>query len=190
MLVSPVRKDVARTVLRSARVEAELDLADLFLDLEAQALAAMREEGLGADQVSLTRRIDARYEGQSYELTVPADGWLTAFHALHQRQFGFATPGAVVQAVSLRVEALAPAAAPHARWAAPPAAAGGPVGHCAVHHQGQALEATRWDRDALCAGHVLTGPALVTEYSATLWIPPGFGGTVLEDSSIVLERWE
>jgi len=187
MLVSPVRKDVARTVLRSARGEAELDLGDIFLDLEAQALAAMREEGLRNDQVSLARRVDARYEGQSYELTVPADRWVDAFHAAHQRQFGFATPGAVVQAVSLRVEALAPAAAPHARFGAPPSSAGTPAGRVNVHHQGRSLDSAHWDRAALCTGQVLEGPTLVTEYSATLWIPPGALGKVLEDSSIVLE---
>jgi N-methylhydantoinase A len=188
MLVSPVRKDVARTILRSARMEAELDLSDIFLGLEAQALEAMREEGLRDDQVSLERRIDARYQGQSYELTVGAEGWIESFHTAHRRQFGFATPGAVVQAVSLRVEALAPAAAPFARHGAPPGVASLPVGRDPVHHQGQKLHATRWDREALGAGQVIEGPALVTEYSATLWIPPGVRGMVLEDSSIVLEQ--
>jgi N-methylhydantoinase A len=188
MLVSPVRKDVARTVLRSARAESELDLGDIFAVLEAQALTAMQDEGLTVDQVSLTRRIDARYEGQSYELTVSAEGWIAAFHAAHQRQFGFATPGAVVQAVALRVEALAPAAAPAARFAAPPSSAGSAAGHDPVHYQGQRIQATRWNRDNLCAGQALEGPALVTEYSATLWIPPEFSAKVLGDASIVLEQ--
>jgi N-methylhydantoinase A len=43
-----------------------------------------------------------------------------------------------------------------------------------MRHEGVDLEVERvWRRD-LRAGHRLDGPALVLEYSATTWVPPGW----------------
>jgi N-methylhydantoinase A len=185
MLVAPVRKDVSRTVLRSARATGGVDLEDVFGELEREAIEAMGEEGLGPADMVLTRRIDARYAGQSYELTVPATGWVDAFHAAHQRQFGFASPGDIVQAVSLRVEAVAREAI-DARFPAPPEQPGAPVGTERVRHDGRSLETTRWDRSLLGVGQTFKGPALVVEYSATLWVPLGTDVEVLESAALLL----
>ena len=186
MLVAPVRKDVSRTVLRSGRSEAEVSLEGAFVELERSALEAMLEEGLRREEVALSRHIDARYEGQSWELTVPADAWVSAFHGAHARQFGFANEGAVVQAVSLRVQAVA-MAAEQARFPAPPSHAGAPDGEARVVHQGEAVRTARWSRGSIGAGQRIEGPALVVEYSATLWVPPGSTATALDDGTLRVE---
>jgi len=187
MLVAPVRKDVSRTVLRRTRTEAELEVEGTFAELEAHARAAMDEEGVADADVTVTRRIDARYEGQSYELTVPAANWVAAFHAAHEGQFGFSSPGAVLEAVSLRVEALAPPASAETRLGRPPLQPGRPAGTDVVLVPGRPTRAARWIRDALAGGQRIEGPSLVAEYSSTLWIPPGVRGSVLDDGSILLE---
>ncbi len=189
MLVAPIRKDVSRTVLRSARADGDVDLDGVFGELEARALEAMVEEGVSPSDIALHRAVDARYDGQSYELTVPAEAWVAAFHGAHERQFGFASPGALVQAVSLRVDATAPSPAEAgARFPALPDRPAPARGRQPVRHDGRTVEASRWARETLAAGQRIEGPALVTEYSATLWVPPPFSATVLEDASLLLTR--
>ena len=39
--------------------------------------------------------------------------------------------------------------------------------------EGRVLEARRVRRRDLLAGHILPGPVVVQEYSATTWVPPG-----------------
>lgn len=184
MLVAPVRKDVSRTVLRAARQSADVDLEDVFGALQGEALADMDAEGV-SDGRTVTRWVDARYLGQSYELTVPAEGWVEAFHRAHEKQFGFAAPGDPVQAVSLRVEAVADTAA-DARFPTPPDRPGAPVGDSPVRAEGRTLTAARWRRSDLGRGQTLSGPALVLEYSATLWIPPGMRAEVLDTGALLL----
>src|SRR5690606_35713053 len=109
MLVAPVRKQAARSVLLTDPADAALDA--VFRDLEAEALAAMAEEAIEANDVVLERTVAARYAGQSHELDVPAADWRSRFHDTHERRFGHARPGSPVEAVTLQVEATAPAPA-------------------------------------------------------------------------------
>jgi N-methylhydantoinase A len=188
MLVAPVRKDAARTVLWSG-AEAEARMPAAFAELEAEALAAMSEEGIGPESVTLERRIDARYRGQSFELSVPAEHWAGAFHEAHRQRYGYARPEAPIEAVTLRVEALAPGATvpdTHLTPAAEPEPR--PAGWGDVVAYGQRLSVPILDRAGLGAGHGMRGPGIVTEYSSTLWLPEGWRARVLESGSIVAER--
>jgi N-methylhydantoinase A len=187
MLVADVRTDVSRTVLRAAAANGGADLDHEFTALEQRALAAMREEGVPPESIVLTRRIDARYAGQSFELTVPAAGWTDAFHKEHLGRYGWNDTAAAVQAVSLRVEAAAPSPAGDGTTFEPPRDR--PVATqriVPVRHEGVLVQATLMDRDTLARGLALPGPAILTEYSATTWVPPGWTALVLGDGSLNL----
>jgi N-methylhydantoinase A len=186
MLFAPVRKDAARTVLLSEPSDAEIE--PLFVELEAAALQAMQEESVPADGLTLRRRVAARYAGQSHELVVPAAHWRDRFHADHERRFGYARADAAVEAVTLRVEALSPAAPlppPELRRAA-----SAPVqeGSCSVMFEGDVVTAARYARLALLAGHVIAGPAVVLERTAAFWLPPGWSAAVAGDGTLVVEQ--
>jgi N-methylhydantoinase A len=184
MLVAPLRKEASRTVLLRGRSAQEVPLEDAFAALEQKALAAMAEEDVAAADVALSRLVDARYRGQSYELTVPAADWVGAFHAAHERRYGYARPGELVEAVTLRVEAIAePPAVPAPRLPeadAPPEV----VGEQTVHGADGASAAVVHDRAALRPGHRIIGPAVLIEYSATTWIPDGWAADVLADGAL------
>ncbi|HKJ93201.1 MAG TPA: hydantoinase/oxoprolinase family protein [Longimicrobiales bacterium] len=186
MLVSPVRKDVSRSVML-ADADATLQrLESVFAELATQASAAMAEEGFEPSSLTLNRAVDARYHGQSYELRVPADGWREAFHRLHESRYGYARRDAVVEVVTLRVQATAPVRRPPERRLAR-ARSGAPRGRTRdVVFRGRTLKAAVVPRDSLRAGHRLEGPAVVTEYSATLWIPPGWSAETLESASLLM----
>jgi N-methylhydantoinase A len=189
MLVAAVRKEASRTVLWQADA-ADARMPEAFAALEAAARSAMEEEGISGDAVAVHRSVDARYRGQSFELSVPADGdWRARFHDAHRTRYGYDRRAAAVEAVTLRVEALAPgtAVAPpgvgRATHPDPDVAARGEV-----VHGGSTVSASHYRRDDLRSGHRLEGPCIVSEYSSTLWLPPGWTATVLEDGSLLAGR--
>lgn len=57
-----------------------------------------------------------------------------------------------------------------------------------VRHGGAWHRARVWSRDALDAGSMLHGPAIVTDPGATLWIAPGWRGRMDRDGTLVLTR--
>jgi N-methylhydantoinase A len=175
ILVADVRKDASRSVLRSGR-EAELEaLQPTFAGLEESARAELAGEGFAGDSVAVEVSIDARYEGQSYELNVPAsEDWLAAFHAAHQQRFGFKRQDAVVEAVTLRVTARAAVIRPDAHTLAEADAAARSVGTTQLYVAGSWEDVPLFRRESLLSGHNLDGPAVIAEYSATTWLPPGW----------------
>lgn len=198
MLVSPVRKDVARSVLLGEDAADPSRLGAVFAELEAEALEAMEEEGIGAGDVRLRRLADVRYRGQSFELRVPADDWAEAFHQAHEARYGFARRAAPLELVTLRVEATGPATttagAPPPGDPAPagdppspgaPARAGDPAGReIRVRYRGDDVAAMAVARAGLEAGATVDGPAVIHEYSATFWLPPGWRAEVLPSGSL------
>ncbi len=187
MLVAPIRKEAARSVLRT---EAEIGetLDGLFAGLETAALEAMAEEGVPATDVQLRRRVDARYRGQSFELTVPAQGWVGAFHRAHAERYGWQRTDASVEAVTLRVEALAAGVSPVRRARTHAGDPAQPATHTTVRHRGGAVSATCLARVALVPGQRIAGPAVVLEYSSTTWLPPEWTAEVCEDGSLLCVR--
>jgi N-methylhydantoinase A len=187
MLVAPVRKESSRSVLLTDPSPAELE--PHFAGLQSRALHAMlEEEDAEPDGVVLRRWIAARYGGQSHELTVSADDWVRRFHDAHEQRFGYAQRSAAVQAVTLGVEATVPAPelpAPVLPEATGPAQ---PAGRAAVHHGGTRVDAARYERERLLAGHAVSGPALLLEATAAFWLPPGWAARVAHDGSLVVER--
>jgi N-methylhydantoinase A len=186
MLVAPVRKDTARSVLLTDADATALE--PHFRDLEETARQAMAEEAVAQASIVIRRWVAARYHGQSHELVVAADDWTQRFHDAHERRFGHARRAAAVEAVTLRVEATAPGPAldapelPQAHGD-PPVAGAGPV-----VYDGGTIAALRYERERLETGHVLHGPSLILERTACFWLPPGWNARVARDGSLVVER--
>jgi N-methylhydantoinase A len=186
MLVAPVRRDAARSVLLS-----DVDAATLgpvFAELAAAAAEPLLEEGAEPHEILLRRLIDARYRGQSHELTVAAEDWPLGFHDAHERRFGYASPDTSVEAVTLRVQATAPPPAVPAPVLPRAAGAAVPEGMAAVWLDGSRVRAPVFMRERLLAGHVLHGAALLQEQTAALWLPPDWTARVLGDGSLLVEH--
>ena len=116
MLAADITREVSRTVLISTASEnAHENVESVFAELEQAAVAAMAEEGVPVDRLTLRQWVDARYERQSFELRVPGDDWDTRFHALHKKRYGYERPATPVEAVTLRAIASAPRATARSR---------------------------------------------------------------------------
>jgi N-methylhydantoinase A len=183
MLVSPVRKSTARTVLmRSSATSAE-EMEAVFAELERTAVNAMTEEGIASQDVGLERLIDARYAGQSHELRVNAHDWIENLHRAHEARYGYANRMSGAEAVTLRVEATTEAGAVPVFDEM--------IGTAGVS-KGKVYIDSGWEEVTVLPREQLTqrmdGPAIVTEYSATTWVPAGWWVGVLRGGSLILER--
>ena len=183
ILVSDVVKDYSRTILW--RVAGKLPYANLekqFAALEKQAARDFKQELWGKKAI-FQRGADVRYQGEGYELNVPfSRNLLSDFQKEHQRRYGY-THTREVELVTLRLRAWIKS--PQIRTRGTP---GGtvlksrparaktrsiPWQKADVAFEGRNIATNIWARDVLIPGRFYRGPAIVTEYSATITIPPG-----------------
>jgi N-methylhydantoinase A len=176
ILTAPVTREASRTLLLSSKhPDTRARVASELATLGRSAAEALEREGVAADTISLSLKVDARYRGQSFELRVGADpgadDWVEALHTAHARRYGYRRDDAEVEAVTVRATATAPGPpVEHPRL--DPAEAAPSIRPLPVTYRGRILDASAvWRRD-LRPGHNLSGPALVLDYSATTWIPP------------------
>jgi len=188
MLAAPPTRETSRTLLLSSvDEEQERRMEEAFDHLAVQAVGEMEEEGNDSGSLTLKHWVDARYQGQSFELRVPREGWVEAFHRSHEERYGYAREETPVEAVTLRVVAEAPPL-PLSPTPLPPAQGPPPTEGGTVFHAGNEMGVTRvWRRD-LRSGHTLEGPALILEYSSTTWLPPGWHLAVDEWGSLHLTK--
>jgi N-methylhydantoinase A len=179
LAVSDVRRDYAAAFFRRLGDLAERELEAAFAALEERS----RADGAGP---RLERFADLRYRGQSFELTVPADGPLAeTFHAAHERRYGYRVDDAPVEVVALRLTATAPVPKPRLGGREPVLAE--PSTRRACFDGGWHETAVR-DANGLADGEAVPGPAVLVFPEATCVVRPGWTATRDGAGALVLER--
>jgi N-methylhydantoinase A len=175
ILVSDVVKDYSRTVLWRALDE----LPTKRLDQEFKKLCRRADQDFKSEgwRGSTLRElsVDVRYRGQGYELNVPYNGRLmAAFRREHERRYGYSYPAREIELVTLRLRAVlkSPHAGAHKDSAELATRGGLAAERTLIFFEGKKIAASIYDRDALRPGQKYFGPAVVTEYSATTFVPP------------------
>jgi N-methylhydantoinase A len=100
---------------------------------------------------------------------------LSAFHALHERRYGFANHDRPVDIVNIRVRIAAPAEAfdPPSQEIVEGDGSAALVGTRIVYFDGTPHPTRLYERDTLHAGDTFAGPAIISEYSSATILPPG-----------------
>jgi N-methylhydantoinase A len=199
ILLSDVVRDAAQSVLlpvpagEPSPTRALLHQIDRrFADLHRMALSELRHEGFNPDRARASHRLDLRYQGQSYELSVPfTPSFRQDFHRAHAKAYGYAYPERPLEIVNLRLRLVIPT--PKSRWRTRKS---GPA-----RQAREALLKTKpvwfgakphstgiYERQRLAPGARLRGPAVIVEYSSTTVAPPDFTCKVDEHLNLVLER--
>jgi N-methylhydantoinase A len=179
ILASDVVKDYSRTVLW--RVRGTLPQAGLmreFKSLQSNAVRDFRDESWQGTP-KFHRSVDVRYRGQGYELNIPLTASLLQdFEREHQRRYGYTHPNREVELVTLRLHATLKNKAhdvgtatlgrhrrvTHGRR---------PQSEAQVAFHGKKLKTRIYAREELQSGRKYSGPAIITEYSATTVVSPG-----------------
>ncbi len=157
-----------------------------FARLAEQGSEALRAEGQRDQDLTLEASLDLRYLGQSATLEVPWRGDIevagAAFEGRHRQRYGhaMAVPLELVN-LRLRVTGVTP------RLQLPRLAARDPA---APHAWSQTPDGAVpvYDRAALAPGQRITGPALVTETVATLWLAASWSLEVDSWGNLLLTR--
>ena len=197
ILLSDVVRDVSQSVLlpvptggRSTITELLYEIDRSFVRLQLTTLAELRREGFEAERARPSHRLDMRYQGQSYELSVPfSAGFRQAFHHEHAKAYGYAYPERPLEIVNLRLRMVIRTPKLRGRRRKP----------ATVRTSREALIKTKpvwfdskpqptgiYDRQLLAAGAALRGPAVIVEYSAATVVPPDFACKVDEHMNLVL----
>ena len=200
LLFADVEHHYVRTWRRLVRRVTPAELADAFGRMEAEALAQLAADGFTADAIRIRRSADCRYEGQSFELTVPVAGGAIdaetvagiqeAFGREHERTYGHrAGVEEPVEIVSLRVVGLGIPDRPRVPDALRVDRSGpGRAGGERRVYFGPDLG---WRQTPIIDRPDLTtpreGPCVVEEYDATCVIPPGARASLDAHGNIVID---
>ncbi len=199
ILLSDVVRDVARSVLlhvpannNSALRPLVANLKQRFVGLGRLARSELRNEGFEVERATAAQSLNLRYQGQSYELSVPfTAGFRQAFERAHEKAYGYAHPGRELEIVNLRLRLVIPTPKPRlrAQKSRPGRDARGALEKTKPVWFGPEAHPTGiYARERLGPGARLVGPAVITEYSSTTVVPPDFACEVDEHLNLILKR--
>jgi N-methylhydantoinase A/oxoprolinase/acetone carboxylase beta subunit len=167
-------------------------------ELDAAGRDRMRAEGVPPGDVRVAYSADMRYVGQAYELEVPIAAPLViermpdvlgAFHAVHERVYGYARAQQPVEFVNFRAVHTYPLPRPALR---PRAATTGGLGDARIAERrawfGAFVPTPIYDRARLPVGARVSGPAIVEQPDTTTVIPPGHAALVDPSGNLRLRR--
>jgi N-methylhydantoinase A len=199
-LVSPVRIDLARSMVRTLSRDTVADRDGLLDEMREEGRRILAAAGAEVSGVQFRYGLDARYAGQGNELTVwvgEGDAWpvtleetVELFQQAYEKVYGLRIPGIEVEVVTWRVAA----------WSEPPGFEAPSVAEATGPALPYGSRAARFVRDAdavgvpvyrradLRAGHTFAGPALVEERETTSVILGGWSCAVAADGSIIATR--
>ena len=179
---SDLKRDYVRTVYTTTARADPAVLEAAFVAMEREGGAMLDRARVAPGRRRFERTVDARYERQSYELSVPAP-WgpigvaaiaaiADAFHVRHRQTYGHDAKGEPVQLVSLRVSAIGaiPPLTLRQETAAPGTDATKARRTVWFRGAGQAV-ATVLDRARMPAGFIAMGPAVIESLESTILLP-------------------
>jgi len=171
---------VATTLLVCVERGAAWPRARLAAALSQLARELRRRHGAaGGGALSVTLAL--RYQGQSFELRLPVGALgsavrdaRAAFDRAHAARFGYARPDAALEIVEVELELRRPGPALPAFGVPRRTSSRARVGTHKVAVGAGAKPVHVWQRAALGRDFTARGPALILEYGATTWLPPGW----------------
>ena len=200
LLAAAIEHQHART-LQSPTDAIDLEAVNLCLaELDAAGRARMQAEGVPAGAVRVAYSADMRYVGQAYELEVPIAApvvsermpeVLSAFHAVHERVYGYARTQQPVELVNFRAVHTYPLPKPalvstartsgslEDAWVGERRAWFAPAGFVAT---------AVYERTRVPLGARVVGPAIIEQADTTTVIPPGHAALVDPSSNLRLRR--
>lgn len=173
MLVSPRGRQLSRTV--NVRLDDCLgtDLDEALAQLESEARAALRREGVADADIVTRHSADLRYRGQSYTLNLPwapLESLAGAFQLRHAQRYGHRLE-LPVELVNLRVGVHTAPEPLELEWNVT-AQQREPLSFRPSWGTRDAVPV--WRRDALATTQAITGPAIIDDAVSTTFVESGW----------------
>ncbi len=179
------------------------DVAVIYDRLEQEAADTLTRDGIDLVHQSYVRQADIRYVGQSMEVRVNApagalgpeslDAFAEAFHAAHERTFGYAYRGEQkIEVVNFCLSGFGATERPELPKLpdsdADPEAARKETRP--VFFAGDHRDTPVYDRSGLPAGTRIEGPAVIEEFGSTTVVFPGQNVTVDPHGVLIVRQTE
>ncbi len=182
LLATGVRVNDVRSILRcTEEIDSEAE-EEAFAASERLARATLFEQGAHPATIAFRREYDARYRGQSFELTIAYDRSRNVverrFHEAHRTRYGYDAPGEIVEVVNARLTAhgsVTPVTQQAQRdsWRTKPAPSSvkrGDEQKRALWLDDAFIDVSVFEREGLAPAARVDGPAIVEAYDSTVYI--------------------
>jgi N-methylhydantoinase A len=198
-VLGELKRDFVRTVRQRLEPPVATDLKRLAASLldEAHNWLAT-ERGPAGHMLRTLWTAELRYPQEGIGLTVELEesivagadlaGMATAFHAEHERIYGFRDLSGGVELLNLHAQVVGAAPAPAVATRACSRRASVDPTQRKVFTQGHWRLTNVYQRESLAPGSVILGPALVEQEDTTAWIIDGWHGAIGDDGIIRNER--
>jgi 5-oxoprolinase (ATP-hydrolysing) len=184
------------TAMREQSVEAPLEASAMpgilrtADDLEGATRAELLAEDVPEDRIRVTRRAQLRYDGTDTVLTVELtepDTMTHTFEERHRATYSFTLDRPVV-VEALSVEATGLTEPPDLSALTTSSSARGATETVSLHTGGAWRDVPLHRREELPPAETVTGPAIITEVSATTVVDDGWRAATTDDGHLVMER--
>lgn len=184
-VLGDIRHDLVQTLMQLTNDTENDELEAGFAALQKRADELMAAENINTDENAITfeRFADLRYEGQVFEITIPAPALAasasaqaleSAFRQAYQETYGYDLAEHLVQIVNLRLVATAKVwTGPWPKLSHTDTSAIAPSSRQVYSEDGSQQQLKVYDRTTLQPGNVLTGPAIIEDFGATIRLLQG-----------------
>jgi N-methylhydantoinase A len=190
MVVAKKGRQFSKTVNISEQKVELPAIEKAFCELELRAIDELRSEGITEielGEISIERRADIRYVGQSFTLSVAWQGLqqtFSKFASLHQQRYGYQLD---VHTEIVNIQIMPKVSGEEFDLPTLKTSKPGNVSSN-VEVYGYENNVRCYERSNLSAGQELKGPCIVKEYSATTYLGEHWCATVDEFGNICLKR--
>ena len=196
-IISDVRYNYLASEPMAIHREAELSLLnERFHEMESKGTEHLLADGFPLGDISLSRSVEMRYQGQIHECPVElpsgevtpdtVDALLEAFHRRHEELYTYSEPGNPVELVNIESTLTGKVSKPPVQQLA---AAGHTLADAWVGHRpmlfdadGHWIETDVYSGERLDVGLKIMGPAVVEEPTTNIVVRPGWS-LVLEPNN-------
>jgi 5-oxoprolinase (ATP-hydrolysing) len=164
--------------------------------LEREGRAELAAQGVAAAAIRAERRAHVKYQGTDTAIEVAfgsRQDLRQRFESAYRQRFTFTVPDAPLVVESVSVELIAAAQSSRADVPRPLDAENGslpprPAAWVRAFMAGREHNTPVFDRDALCSGQHVEGPAILFDRTSTTVVEPGWGASVSTRLDLILER--
>lgn len=197
LLMADSIKDFSKSILKIAEKTNKEELESHFKKLREKSLKSMQADGFKQDEVTILPFLDLRYQGQSYEITIPymnkktSDlSFISDFHKAHKKLYSYHHEQRAVEIVNIRVKAVGKTKKIKLKRfpfkdKKPERAS---MKKQLIHYQGKTRQASVFNRALLATGNEINGPALIVDSESTTLLPPSYTLEVDGFLNLIIQR--
>lgn len=198
-LLVDIRHDLS-SMFTSVASEADTEaLEGLYVSLEMEAMARLRQERVAEENAVLQRLISMRYLGQWRSLSVSIGSGanslaeaIETFHEQHEREFAFSQKDQPVEIYQLHLTAIGKTPKPSFKPAVELNADPGAPRETRPVYFGELgwLDTPVYERESVPAGAMFSGPAIIDQFDSTTVVPPNTTAVIDEWMNILIHLKE